>query len=74
MLTLLRFPQYDIPVLHLSKSSSFESLAGRTTGVLREGRVMKHRIDKEKLEAFVRAWTAQLNQEGQDGMDTKEGH
>ncbi|GAA6062296.1 hypothetical protein JCM10212_004384 [Sporobolomyces blumeae] len=53
-----RLYQYDIPVLHLSEDSSFESLAGRTG---KGGRVMKHRIDTDKLERLVKEWTRALN-------------
>ncbi|GAA6008666.1 hypothetical protein JCM11491_003387 [Sporobolomyces phaffii] len=56
--TWRRLYQYDIPVLHLSQDDSFDSLAGRIgTG----GRVMKHRIDKSKLETLVKQWTQALN-------------
>lgn len=56
----LLLPQYDIPVLHLSADDSLDSLAGRKGY---GGRVMKHRIDKDKLAQLVREWTEQLNQE-----------
>lgn len=50
--------QYDIPVLHRGDPTSFDSLSGRDgTG----GRVMKHRIDQEKLVRLVQEWTTQLN-------------
>lgn len=52
--------QYDVPVLHYSKDDTIDSLAGRKgTG----GRVMKHRIDKEKLARLVKEWTEQMNEE-----------
>ncbi|GAA5994774.1 hypothetical protein JCM5350_007990 [Sporobolomyces pararoseus] len=57
--TWRRLYQYDIPVLHLSSDDSFDSLAGR---VGKGGRVMKHRIDKSKLEQLVKEWTQALNQ------------
>ncbi|GAA5894893.1 uncharacterized protein JCM6883_002246 [Sporobolomyces salmoneus] len=56
--TWRRLYQYDIPVLHLSQDDSFDSLAGR---IGKGGRVMKHRIDKEKLESLIKEWTEQLN-------------
>ncbi|GAA5997131.1 Mgp12p [Rhodotorula paludigena] len=55
-----RLYQYDIPVLHLSADDSLDSLAGRKGY---GGRVMKHRIDKDKLAQLVREWTEKLNQE-----------
>lgn len=54
--------QYDIPVLHRAESSSFEALSGRTGEG--GGRIMKHRIDKEKLRELVVKWTEELNREG----------
>ncbi|BGP53308.1 hypothetical protein JCM8202_000078 [Rhodotorula sphaerocarpa] len=54
-----RLYQYDVPVLHYSADDSLESLAGRRG---RGGRIMKHRIDKEKLAALVKTWTQELNQ------------
>ena len=50
--------QYDIPVLHYSADDSLDSLAGRKG---RGGRVMKHRIDKDKLARLVREWTDEMN-------------
>ncbi|GAA5924259.1 uncharacterized protein JCM15063_005584 [Sporobolomyces koalae] len=58
--TWRRLYQYDIPVLHLSQDDSFDSLAGR---IGKGGRVMKHRIDKQKLELLVKEWTHALNPE-----------
>jgi hypothetical protein len=55
-----RLYQYDIPVLHRASLDTFESLSGREgTG----GRVMKHRIDQGKLEALIKRWTAEMNEE-----------
>lgn len=53
-------PQYDVPVLHYSVDDSLEALAGRNG---KGGRVMKHRIDKEKLASLVKEWTRGLNKE-----------
>ncbi|GAA5892137.1 hypothetical protein JCM8208_001445 [Rhodotorula glutinis] len=60
-----RLYQYDIPVLHYSADDSLDALAGRRG---RGGRVMKHRIDKDKLAQLVRQWTDEMNpiEEGQD--------
>ena len=57
--------QYDIPVLHLGKPQDFDSLAGRSRikGSLTGGRVMKHRIDKDKLVELVNKWTLELNED-----------
>lgn len=41
----------------------FDSLAGRVPSKLPTGRVMKHRIDQERLEKLVKEWTRLLNQE-----------
>ncbi|SCV72781.1 BQ2448_4318 [Microbotryum intermedium] len=60
-----RLYQYDVPVLHLTADDgAFDDLAGRTRGrggVLKGGRVMKHRIDQDKLVGLVQKWTKQLN-------------
>ncbi|CEQ40245.1 SPOSA6832_01839 [Sporobolomyces salmonicolor] len=48
--TWRRLYQYDVPVLHLSSDSSFDSLAGRKGY---GGRVMKHRIDQRKLQLLL---------------------
>ncbi|ORY90708.1 hypothetical protein BCR35DRAFT_261370, partial [Leucosporidium creatinivorum] len=67
-----RLYQYDIPVLHLSEAEDFDSLAGRTKGkVLKGGRVMKHRIDQEKLVELVQGWTEKLNRQ-EEGQNKKE--
>ncbi|TNY24241.1 hypothetical protein DMC30DRAFT_192733 [Rhodotorula diobovata] len=63
-----RLYQYDIPVLHYSADDSIDALAGRKG---RGGRVMKHRIDKEKLAKLVREWTEQLNGEDTKGEGAK---
>ncbi|BGP29182.1 hypothetical protein JCM10296v2_000920 [Rhodotorula toruloides] len=52
-----RLYQYDVPVLHFSKDDTIDSLAGRKGA---GGRVMKHRIDKEKLARLVKQWTEQM--------------
>ncbi|KAK4052129.1 hypothetical protein OIV83_002423 [Microbotryomycetes sp. JL201] len=46
-----RLYQYDIPVLHRGRATDFSALAGRanTHGQLIGGRVMKHRVDKDRL-------------------------
>ncbi|GAA5991532.1 hypothetical protein JCM10908_005748 [Rhodotorula pacifica] len=61
-----RLYQYDIPVLHYSAHDSLDSLAGRKG---KGGRVMKHRIDKDKLASLVKEWTRQLNQEEEEGKE-----
>lgn len=61
--TWRRLYQYDVPVLHYSTDQSLASLAGRQEEEGRGGgRVMKHRIDKEKLVHLVQRWTKELNQ------------
>lgn len=65
------YVQYHIPVLHLHSNAvtetaqnaadDFDSLAGRNEGVLKGGRVMKHRIDKEELIRRIQGWTEKLN-------------
>ena len=59
--------QYDVPVLHYgaSEEDSLDSLAGRVKGK-KGGRVMKHRIDKDKLAQLVEDWTRQLNSNNSD--------
>ncbi|KAM0787929.1 hypothetical protein ACM66B_006134 [Microbotryomycetes sp. NB124-2] len=60
-----RLYQYDIPVLHKGRAEDFEALAGRSNkaaGHLIGGRIMKHRIDKDKLVTLVKEWTRQLNE------------
>lgn len=54
--------QYDIPVLHLHPpgDSTLEGLSGKKAY---GGRVQKHRIDKEKLQALVKEWTVKLNEQ-----------
>jgi hypothetical protein len=65
--------QYDIPVLHLSEAEDFDSLAGRTNGkVLKGGRVMKHRIDQEKLVSLVQEWTEKLNRQQEEQVKKAE--
>ncbi|BGP05110.1 hypothetical protein JCM10049v2_000914 [Rhodotorula toruloides] len=54
-----RLYQYDVPVLHFSKDDTIDSLAGRKGA---GGRVMKHRIDKDKLARLVKEWTEQMNE------------
>ncbi|SCZ91937.1 BZ3500_MvSof-1268-A1-R1_Chr5-3g08232 [Microbotryum saponariae] len=59
-----RLYQYDVPVLHLTAhDGGFDDLAGRTGGgrLFKGGRVMKHRIDHDKLVELVKKWTQQLN-------------
>ncbi|GAA5860250.1 hypothetical protein JCM3774_000357 [Rhodotorula dairenensis] len=65
-----RLYQYDVPVLHYSADDSLEALAGRKG---KGGRVMKHRIDKEKLADLVKEWTRELNKEEttQDAIQRK---
>lgn len=54
-----RLYQYDVPVLHRGAVGwGFDRLSGR---VGEGGRVMKHRIDKEKLAGLVKRWTYELN-------------
>lgn len=62
--------QYDVPVLHYgaSEEDSLDSLAGRIKGK-KGGRVMKHRIDKDKLAQLVEDWTRELNSNGCDDKD-----
>lgn len=60
--TWRRLYQYEIPALHLGQPADFDNLAGR--GNLKGGRIMRHRIDKEKLVAHLKEWTAQLNSGG----------
>ncbi|GAA5974781.1 hypothetical protein JCM21900_000444 [Sporobolomyces salmonicolor] len=67
--TWRRLYQYDVPVLHLSSDSSFDSLAGRKGY---GGRVMKHRINKRKLLVLVKQWTEDLNREGTEARATEE--
>ena len=55
-------------MLHYSADDSIDALAGRKG---RGGRVMKHRIDKEKLAKLVREWTEQLNGEDTKGEGAK---
>ncbi|BGO98284.1 hypothetical protein NBRC10513v2_002676 [Rhodotorula toruloides] len=55
-----RLYQYDVPVLHFSKDDTIDSLAGRKGA---GGRVMKHRIDKEKLARLVKQWTERTDEE-----------
>ncbi|BGP37027.1 hypothetical protein JCM10449v2_000931 [Rhodotorula kratochvilovae] len=64
-----RLYQYDIPVLHYSADDSLDALAGRNG---RGGRVMKHRIDKEKLATLVREWTDQMNKPEKSGTEGEE--
>ncbi|GAA5952930.1 hypothetical protein JCM8115_002386 [Rhodotorula mucilaginosa] len=61
-----RLYQYDVPVLHYGASGedSLDSLAGRKGQ--KGGRVMKHRIDKDKLAELVKEWTRQLNSNNSD--------
>ncbi|KAK4051303.1 hypothetical protein OIO90_004784 [Microbotryomycetes sp. JL221] len=60
-----RLYQYDIPVLHFGRPEDFETLAGRGAqhGKLMGGRIMKHRIDKDRLVELVHKWTRDLNNE-----------
>lgn len=54
-----RLYQYDVPTLHRGAlSEGFDRLAGREGP---GGRIMKHRIDKEKLATLIKKWTAELN-------------
>ena len=55
-----RLYQYEVPVLHRSENLSFEGLSGRISGS-GGGRIMKHRIDKEKLVELIKKWTIELN-------------
>lgn len=65
--------KYDIPVLHLSEAEDFDSLAGRTNSkVLKGGRVMKHRIDQEKLVTLVQEWTEKLNRQQEEQVKKEE--
>ena len=65
-LTDVASEQYDVPVLHYGASGedSLDSLAGRKGQ--KGGRVMKHRIDKDKLAELVKEWTRQLNSNNSD--------
>ena len=59
-----RLYQYDVPVLHrnLDSTTEDEGEAGSSfEGLRKGGRVMKHRIDKEKLLSKLREWTKELN-------------
>lgn len=59
--------QYHIPVLHLHSTAASEaaedyaSLAGRKQGVLKGGRVMRHKVDQEELIRRIQGWTEKLN-------------
>ena len=56
-----RLYQYDVPVLHRGAVEwGFDRLSGREGP---GGRIMKHRIDKEKLAGLVRKWTEELKEE-----------
>ncbi|BGP13108.1 hypothetical protein JCM10213v2_001027 [Rhodosporidiobolus nylandii] len=59
-----RLYQWDVPVLHLHPEgdNSIEALSGKKGY---GGRIAKHRIDKDKLEALIKEWTKTLNEKQQ---------
>lgn len=56
-----RLYQYDVPVLHRGAVEwGFDRLSGREGP---GGRIVKHRIDREKLAVLIKQWTEELRLE-----------
>lgn len=60
--------------MHWSVDDSFDSLAGRN-GKEKGGRVMKHKVEKDKLVELVKEWTrimnTQIKEEGETNYKGK---